>query len=89
MLTWIKNKITIYHKVEQLLHMMIGAFDEINIGDKAVEIKLNKRIIIKNTESISLNTNSVIILNGNTLHFSPTKISSISKEDLESYNYVE
>jgi hypothetical protein len=89
MLTWIKNQILIQRKLSSLLKMMLDAFDEINIGDKAVEIKLNKRVIIKNTEAISLNTDSVIILNGKLLHFNPTKISSISKEDLEAYNHVE
>jgi hypothetical protein len=69
--------------------MMLNAFDEINIGDKAVEIKLSKRVIIKNSEAISLNTDTAIILNGKILHCNPTKISAISKDDLERFNHVE
>ncbi len=87
LINWIRNKITVQKKLHDLLLLLTDCFEEINIGEESVEIKLNKRLVFKNSESISFNSESVIILSAKkTLHFSPAKMSTISSEDLEKYN---
>jgi hypothetical protein len=76
-------------KVLDLLNLLSECFEEINFTNEAVEIKLNKKLILKNSKAICMNSDSVIILNTNKLYLNPVKFSAISKEELDNYNDVE
>lgn len=81
--------IKVQYKMFQLFSAMSECFDEINIGEKTVEIKLSKKIIINSKDIISLNCEDSIILNSaKLLRFKPVKISGIDLDELNKVNEV-
>lgn len=73
----------------QLFSAMSECFEEINIGDDAVEIKLNKKVIVNSDKLIILNTEESIILNASKLlRFKPAKISGIDQNELNELNVI-